>query len=75
MIYRLHEAYTGARITTSATRVGGMMADLPEGWIDQFKQFLITFPRRWTSATGSSRTTRSSSAGRRAWVPSAPRRR
>ena len=33
-IYKLHEAFTGARITTSATRVGGMMADLPEGWTD-----------------------------------------
>jgi NADH-quinone oxidoreductase subunit D len=44
-IYRLHEAYTGARITTSATRVGGMMADLPEGWIAQLEDFLDTFPR------------------------------
>ncbi len=43
-IYRLHEAYTGARITTSATRVGGMMADFPEGWIDELKHFLETFP-------------------------------
>jgi NADH-quinone oxidoreductase subunit D len=44
-IYRLHEAYTGARITTSATRVGGMMADLPEGWIDQLRRFLENLPR------------------------------
>jgi NADH-quinone oxidoreductase subunit D len=44
-IYRLHEAYTGARITTSATRVGGMMADLPESWIAQLEDFLDTFPR------------------------------
>ena len=43
-IYRLHEAYTGARITTTATRVGGMMSDLPEGWIDQLKQFLDHLP-------------------------------
>ncbi|MFQ5538672.1 MAG: NADH-quinone oxidoreductase subunit D, partial [Gemmatimonadota bacterium] len=43
-IYDLHEAYTGARITTSATRVGGMMADLPEGWTDGLKEFLDTFP-------------------------------
>jgi NADH-quinone oxidoreductase subunit D len=43
-IYTLHEAYTGARITTSATRVGGMMADLPEGWIDGLREFLDTFP-------------------------------
>jgi NADH-quinone oxidoreductase subunit D len=44
-IYKLHEAYTGARITTSATRVGGMMADLPEGWIAGLKDFLDTLPK------------------------------
>jgi NADH-quinone oxidoreductase subunit D len=44
-IYRLHEAYTGARITTSATRVGGMMADIPTGWIDQLREFLDHFPK------------------------------
>jgi NADH-quinone oxidoreductase subunit D len=44
-IYRLHEAYTGARITTSATRVGGMMADIPNGWIDQLREFLDHFPK------------------------------
>ncbi len=43
-IYDLHENYTGARITTSATRVGGMMADLPAGWIDQLEDFVKTLP-------------------------------
>ena len=43
-IYTLHEALTGARITTSATRVGGMMADLPEGWVNELLDFLNTFP-------------------------------
>jgi NADH-quinone oxidoreductase subunit D len=43
-IYTLHEALTGARITTSSTRVGGMMADLPDGWIDALRDFLDTFP-------------------------------
>ena len=38
-IYELHEAYTGARITTSATRIGGMMADIPEGWTDGVRAF------------------------------------
>lgn len=42
-IYKLHEAFTGARITTSATRVGGMMADLPEGWTDGLQDFIDTF--------------------------------
>ena len=44
-IYDLHEALTGARITTSATRIGGMMADLPEGWIDQLLRFMAGLPR------------------------------
>jgi NADH-quinone oxidoreductase subunit D len=44
-IYNLHESYTGARITTSATRIGGMMADLPPGWIEQLQHFIRTFPR------------------------------
>jgi len=39
-IYDLHEALTGARITTSATRIGGMMADLPATWIDQLQRFM-----------------------------------
>ena len=39
-IYNLHEALTGARITTSATRVGGMMADLPPGFTDQLRWFV-----------------------------------
>jgi NADH-quinone oxidoreductase subunit D len=43
-IYELHEAVTGARITTSATRIGGMMADLPAGWIEQLEAFMRGFP-------------------------------
>jgi NADH-quinone oxidoreductase subunit D len=44
-IYDLHESLTGARITTSATRVGGMMADLPVGWIDALHRFVNELPR------------------------------
>ncbi|MDQ3555655.1 MAG: NADH dehydrogenase (quinone) subunit D [Gemmatimonadota bacterium] len=44
-IYDLHEDYTGARITTSSTRIGGMMADLPVGWIAKLQEFMRTFPR------------------------------
>ncbi len=43
-IYNLHEAYTGGRITTSVTRVGGMMADLPLGWVQAARDFVNTFP-------------------------------
>jgi len=44
-IYKLHEALTGARITTSATRVGGMMADLPADWIAGVQDFIDHFPK------------------------------
>jgi NADH-quinone oxidoreductase subunit D len=44
-IYSLHEAFTGARITTSATRVGGMMADLPPGWTEALQHFIDTVPK------------------------------
>jgi len=44
-IYSLHEDLTGARITTSATRIGGMMADLPLGWIEALEKFMRELPR------------------------------
>ena len=43
-IYNLQEAWTGARLTTSLTRVGGLMADIPEGWEDGLRHFCRTFP-------------------------------
>ncbi len=39
-IYNLCESLTGARFTTSYTRIGGLSRDLPPGWIDQLKKFL-----------------------------------
>jgi NADH-quinone oxidoreductase subunit D len=44
-IYTLHEKLTGARITTSATRIGGMMADLPKGWVAELRNFVDTLPK------------------------------
>jgi NADH-quinone oxidoreductase subunit D len=44
-IYNLHEAYAGARMTTSVSRVGGMMADVPPGWLDGVREFVETFPK------------------------------
>jgi len=44
-IYDLHEAFTGARVTPSATRIGGMMAELPAGWTAALQHWLDTFPR------------------------------
>ncbi|HEV8124187.1 MAG TPA: NADH dehydrogenase (quinone) subunit D [Gemmatimonadales bacterium] len=43
-IYNLQEAWTGARLTTSLTRVGGMMADIPEGWDAGLREFCQSFP-------------------------------
>ena len=39
-IYNLSEQLTGARFTTSYTRIGGVMRDLPPGWTDQCQKFL-----------------------------------
>jgi NADH-quinone oxidoreductase subunit D len=44
-IYNLQEAWTGARLTTSLTRVGGLMADIPEGWEAGLREFTRTFPK------------------------------
>ena len=44
-IYNLLERWVGARLTVSATRVGGMAADIPDGWMDQLGTFIRTFPR------------------------------
>ena len=38
-IYNLCEALTGARFTTSYTRIGGLSRDLPPGWIEQCRKF------------------------------------
>ncbi len=39
-IYNLAESLTGARFTTSYTRVGGVSRDLPDGWVGQLSKFL-----------------------------------
>jgi NADH-quinone oxidoreductase subunit D len=44
-IYDLQESWTGARMTTSLTRVGGLMADIPDGWEDGLGDFCRTFPK------------------------------
>ncbi len=38
-IYNLCESLTGARFTTSYTRIGGLSRDLPPGWTDQLRKF------------------------------------
>ncbi len=44
-IYALLEGWVGARLTTTATRVGGMAADIPDGWMDGLRNFIRTFPK------------------------------
>ena len=39
-VYNLAEALTGARFTTSYTRIGGLSRDIPPGWIDAVRKFL-----------------------------------
>jgi NADH-quinone oxidoreductase subunit D len=39
-IYNLIESLTGARFTTSYTRIGGVARDLPAGWVEQCRKFL-----------------------------------
>jgi NADH-quinone oxidoreductase subunit D len=63
-IYNLCEALTGARFTTSYTRIGGLSRDLPPGWVEQCRRFLkevvinidetetfLTRNRIWTDRT------------------------
>jgi NADH-quinone oxidoreductase subunit D len=42
-LYRLFEELTGARFTTSYTRIGGLMRDVPEGWTDRVNAFCDQF--------------------------------
>ena len=39
-IYNLCESLTGARFTTSYTRIGGVSRDTPPGWYDAVRKFL-----------------------------------
>ena len=43
-VYNLQEMWTGARLTTSLTRVGGLMADIPNGFVEGLREFTKTFP-------------------------------
>jgi len=42
-IYNLCELLTGARFTTSFTRVGGQIRDLPDGFLDELDKFCEEF--------------------------------
>ncbi|NJD19566.1 MAG: NADH dehydrogenase (quinone) subunit D [Gemmatimonadetes bacterium] len=44
-IYDLLEEWCGARLTTTLTRVGGLVADVPEGWTDKLRVWLNGLPK------------------------------
>jgi len=44
-LYNLIESLTGGRLTTSYTRVGGLAADLPGGWVERLRDFTQSFPK------------------------------
>jgi NADH-quinone oxidoreductase subunit D len=44
-VYALFEQWIGARLTTTFTRVGGLAADIPAGWMDGLNDFVRTFPK------------------------------
>jgi NADH dehydrogenase I D subunit len=43
-IYDIMEAVTGARLTTSYTRIGGLFRDVPPDFPDMVRKFLAEFP-------------------------------
>jgi len=51
-IYDLFEAACGARLTTSYTRVGGLAADLPDGWIEWARKVVTNLPRTLDDVDG-----------------------
>ena len=44
--YDLVEDLTGARLTTSFTRVGGVMHDVTRDWLSRLREFIDAMPRR-----------------------------
>jgi len=51
-LYRLFEELTGARFTTSYTRIGGVSRDIPEGWTDRVLAFCDQFLPRLEEMLG-----------------------
>ena len=46
LVLDMNEAYSGVRMMTSFTRIGGVAWDLPEGWTDQLQKFIDVMPAR-----------------------------
>jgi NADH-quinone oxidoreductase subunit D len=45
-LYDIFEMLTGARLTTSFSRIGGLAFDLPPGFIERVRAFLDRFPKK-----------------------------
>jgi hypothetical protein len=72
-LYTLFEELTGARFTTSYTRIGGVTRDLPDGWLAKVSAFCDGVERTIDEVDSSSPATASSSSAPKASRPS-PRR-
>ncbi len=44
-LYTLFEELTGARFTTSFTRIGGVARDIPDGWLPKVEKFVDELPK------------------------------
>lgn len=44
-IFNLCESLSGARFTTSYTRIGGLSRDIPPGWLDEVSKFCDELPK------------------------------
>ena len=44
-LYTLFEELTGARFTTSYTRIGGVARDIPDGWLEKVSKFCENLPK------------------------------
>ena len=44
-LYTLFEELTGARFTTSYTRIGGVSRDVPDGWLEKVINFVDQLPK------------------------------
>jgi NADH-quinone oxidoreductase subunit D len=51
-LYRLFEELTGARFTTSFSRIGGMARDVPPAWLDHVSDFCDQFMPRLEEMLG-----------------------
>src|SRR2546421_6636698 len=46
LVLDMNEAYSGVRMMTSFTRVGGVAWDLPDGWLEELQRLLDVLPSR-----------------------------